>query len=327
MIKRWETVRETILALILALLLAFGAAPALAEAGAAAEAETKTEAALGTESEMESDAKSGAESVWWNILLLGGDSRSKSGYERTDCMIILSVNREENLVKMTSIMRDTWVKFPGRNIQHRINAANVFGGPELAMETVNEYFGMDISDYVLINMTDMIEIIDLVGGVDIDVSASERKQVNHYARLYLEETGGYSGATSLSETGMVRLNGLLAMSYTRNRYTDSDFGRVQRQREVLLAIARQMQDMEADALMALAEDLAERMETNLDSDEIRDLATTGLIVDTADVEQFRLPADGTFQSGLIGGMYKILPDFEENARLLHEFIYSGGLDG
>jgi len=119
------------------------------------------------------------EGEWWNVLLLGGDSRDMTDYGRTDCNIILSVNRETGEAKMTSIMRDTWVKIPGKG-NNKINAANVFGGPELAVQAVNETFDMDIQHYVLINMADMAEIVDLFGGVDVEVSSSEMKVANDY---------------------------------------------------------------------------------------------------------------------------------------------------
>lgn len=287
---------KKMMALVVALMLAVGAVGALAE----------------TE-----DTQSG----WWNILLLGGDSRSTQAYERTDSIVILSINQEEAQVKMSSIMRDIWVEFPGTGISHKINAANVFGGPELAMATVNEYFGTDIEDYVLINMTDMIEIIDMVGGIDLEITESERNYINYYAQVYIRETQNYDGETSIDESGQVHLNGLLAMSYTRNRYTDSDYGRVQRQQKVLLALAQRFQDMEVNDLMAMAEDISERVETNLDSAELETLARTGLIVELDEVGQYRVPADGTFSSGTYDGVWMIRPDFEENAELLHNFIY------
>ena len=108
--------------------------------------------------------------LWWNILLLGGDSRSTDSYDRTDSMIILSVNRKTGEIKMTSIMRDTWVSIPGHKGMAKINAANVYGGPERAVQTVNSSFGTDIEDYVLINMAGMIKVIDAMGGIDLEVT-------------------------------------------------------------------------------------------------------------------------------------------------------------
>lgn len=263
-----------------------------------------------------------AEPEWWNILLMGGDSRSKTDTERTDCMIILSINPETNELKMSSIMRDIWVDFPGTNKSHRINAANVYGGPELAMKTVNYYFGTDITDYILVNMTNLIGIIDKVGGVDIEITGKERELINSYAEAYINETGSYSGDRTIEQSGLVHLNGLLAMSYTRNRYSDSDFGRVMRQQKVLLAIAAKLQDLGIDELLMLASDMMTQIDTNLDVTKIEKLAKVGLVADPEDVGSLRLPVDGTFSSGLYNGTYKIKPNFAENARLLHEFIYS-----
>lgn len=260
------------------------------------------------------------ESEWMNILFLGGDSRSTTGYERTDSMIIVSVNQSSGELKMTSIMRDTYVKYSDNN-SNRINAANVFGGPELAVKVVNENFGLAISNYVLINMTDLMEIIDLVGGIDIEMSESERKITNQYAALYQKETGGYEGATTLDSAGKCHLNGLLAVSYARNRYTDSDYGRVMRQQNVLLALANTMQNMDIDVLMSLTDKILSLLDTNLDSETIKELAYTVLAMDLIDVEQYRVPADGTYKSGMFDGMWLIKPDFEANQKLLHEFIY------
>ena len=180
------------------------------------------------------------ESGWQNILMLGGDARNMDGYDRTDTMMILSINRDEALVKLTSIMRDTWVSFPGTGKSGKINAANVYGGPELAVETVNTCFGTDIEDYVIVNMEDLQQIVDLLGGVDIEITESERKQINEYVKGYMQEVSGassYDGAKSLDESGMVHLNGMLAVGYSRIRMIDSDYNRVMRQQKILLALA------------------------------------------------------------------------------------------
>ena len=260
------------------------------------------------------------EGEWWNILLMGGDSRSTNDYGRTDTMMILSVNLEENLVKMTSIMRDTWVSIPGHS-SNKINAANVWGGPELAVQVVNNNFGTDIEDYILINMSDMVEIIDLVGGVDVDVTEAERKYVNYYADMYQDQTARYSGATSLNETGLVHLNGLLATAYCRIRYTDSDYVRVMRQQEVMLAVAKQIQEMDVNDLMDIVDVVTEKISTNLENERLKELATAGLVMEIDQVGQYRIPVDGTFQSGTFSGTWMIKPDFTKNANLLHEFIY------
>ena len=242
-----------------------------------------------------------AEGDWENILFLGCDSRTESGFERSDSMIIVSFNRETNQVKLTSIMRDTWVNFPGRSNPNKINAATVFGGPELAMATVNANFGTDIEKYVQINLRHMAQVIDLFGGVDVDVTEGERKQVNAYAPELAALIGGYPAFDPLTGTGLVH--------------------RVMRQQEVLLSLAYTAQEMEVDELMEKADEVLEYIETNLTDDELKELANAVLVVEIEDVEQNRIPVDGTFKDGMFGKVWCIKPDFQKNAKLLHEFIY------
>ena len=258
---------------------------------------------------------------WWNILFMGGDSRSTEQYARTDCMIIISINEEDCELKMNSIMRDTWVEFPGLGKSDKINAANVFGGPELAMETVNSYFGTEIDDYVMVNMSDLVKIVDMAGGIDIHVTESERNYINQYAQDFLQNIRSYSGAKELTYSGDVHLNGLLAVAYTRNRYTDSDYQRVIRQQKMLMALAESFQNMEVNDLMEIVGDIEACLNTNLETEELKQLAMTGMAMDIEYVEQFRLPVDGTFESGMIDGYWKIVPDFAANAELLDTFIY------
>lgn len=247
---------------------------------------------------------------WENILLLGGDSRSTDAYERTDSMIIISINREESLVKMTSIMRDTWVKIPGRKY-NKINAANVFGGPELAVQTVNQSFGTDIEDYVIVNMSDMAKIIDLMGGVDVEITEAEKDEINN----------GDNGGAYLGNAGMVHLNGAQVVTFCRIRYIDSDYKRVMRQQRILLAMAEKAQYMEVDELSDIAADVKNIVLSSLNKGELEDLATAFMVMEIDEVEQFRIPADGTFESGTYDGVWSIRPDLYKNQVLLKQFIY------
>ena len=260
---------------------------------------------------------------WWNVLLLGSDSRTMSRYERTDSMIILSVNRGEAILKMTSIMRDTLVTYPGTNRTNRINAANVFGGPDLAMATVNSCFGMDVEEYVMINMADLVSVVDAMGGIDLEITEVEWNYINSHTQSYMAEIGleEYDGEMQLEAPGMVHLNGLLAMTLARQRYTDSDYFRVMRQQRILLAIAKKAQDMEVEELLDIADGFFEILETNMTNAELKALATVAMVVETEDVEQFRIPVDGTFESGILNEMWTIRPNFARNTQLLHDFIY------
>lgn len=265
-----------------------------------------------------------AEGEWWNVLLLGGDARDMTKYERTDTIMILSVNEELGQAKLTSVMRDTWVSIPGHG-KNKINAANFFGGPELAIQVINESFGTDIQHYVLINMADMAEIVDLFGGVEVEVSGSEQKVANDYIadaqnKFYNQRLESYD-YTRISETGLVHLNGVQAMAYCRDRYSDSDWGRVMRGQEVLLALANKAQAMELNEVMEIAGTIHGFVNTNLTNDELQTLATTVLACETSEVGQYRIPADGSFQSGTFDGTWMIRPNLDKCAADLQNFIY------
>lgn len=270
-------------------------------------------------------AEETAENGWWNILLLGADARNMTDYSgRTDTIMILSINEELGEAKLTSIMRDTWVSIPGKK-NNKINAANVFGGPELVMETVNKNFGTDIENYILINMSDMTDIVDLMGGVDVEVIANERRVANDYindaqANFTNERFEPYD-YTHISGEGMLHLNGIQAMAYCRDRYTDSDFGRVMRGQEVMLAMAKNAQNMTLEEVVPLAETAKTYVQTNLTDEQVKTLATAVMTIDVETVEQYRIPADGAYKSGTFDGTWMIKADIEQNAKLLKAFIY------
>ena len=258
---------------------------------------------------------------WMNILLLGGDSRGQNDYGRTDAIIILSVNTQTLEAKMTSIMRDTWVKIYGKGEQ-KINAANVYGGPQLTIRTVNECFDMNIEKYVLVNMVALAKIIDAVQGIDVpEVTQAQMKALNQQMK-YDAADFNLADSTPLQEYGEnIHLTGNQALAFARIRHLDSDYARVERQRTVLVAIAQRLKDMGATTAVGMIPTLAEYVETNLEMNDLLLLAGVGLKLDMDAVEQLRLPADGTYQSGIINGLWKIVPDFSANQKLLHDFIY------
>ncbi len=260
-----------------------------------------------------------AEGEWWNILLLGADNRyEQDEYSRTDSMIILSVNTSTLEAKLTSLMRDTWVKIDGHG-SGKLNAATVHGGPELTMQTISENFGVDISDYMLINITGLAEVIDLLGGLELDVTEEERKAINKG----LFDLSSLSGMEKLETSGEnVLLNGNQAVAFARIRLIDSDYHRTERQRTVLTVLAERLkEDTGIFALAQLVNTLLPYVETNLDLSEMLILGMTGLQMDMNGVDELRLPADGTFESGEFNGTWCIKPNFEKNAAILENFIY------
>ena len=260
---------------------------------------------------------------WENILLLGTDARGSSKYSRTDTMIILSVNASTGEAKLSSIMRDSWVSLPGHS-GAKLNAACVYGGPELTMRTINEYFRLNIRYYALVNMRCLVDIVDELGGIRLEVSDAERRAMNALITSDANSGDGNAAfATSpVAESGPdVLLNGKQALAYARIRKSDSDYARTERQRKVLVTIARRLQQENLFTLTGMVTNLLQYVETNLAFDQIMTLAAIGMQMDPDGAAQMRIPADGTYQDGMMDGVWCIRMDFEENARQLHAFIY------
>lgn len=260
---------------------------------------------------------SGLDPDWMNILLAGSDSRGGSGYSRTDAMIILSINTATGEIKMTSVMRDIWTPMHGRSPQ-KINACTVFGGPTLAMRTLNEDFAMNIEDYVLIDMQAIEKVIDLIGGVEIEITERE-----YYALRTSTNATDSALITPPDSWGLVTLTGEQALAYSRIRSIDNDYERTARQRRVLTAIAKHIGELSLIDLTSLAVQCLEYVETDLDLGKIISLARVAMSADLGTIEEFRLPVEGTYTSGIMpeNKLWVIQPDFEANAEALHAFIY------
>ena len=262
-----------------------------------------------------------AADVWTNILLLGCDSYTTNTRQRTDSMIIFSVNMQTNQVKMTSLMRDTWIAVPGGGGHRKLTELCTVGGPEMTMRAINENLGMNIDKYALISMAGIAEIVDLIGGIEIDVTEAERKALNKG----LFDLSGLSGMEQLQESGEnVHLNGNQATAYARIRKIDSDYIRVGRQRIVLMAMANKFKaNANPVTLLSIMTTLLNYVETNMNLTEIMALANVGLQVELEEIEEFRVPVDGTYDSGTYNGVWSIRPNFSKNAQLLRDFIYGG----
>ncbi len=259
---------------------------------------------------------------WLNILLLGTDARGNTKYLRTDTMIVLSINARTNKIKLTSIMRDIWVQIPGYGGQ-KLNAACVYGGPELTIRTINEYFGLNIQKYALVNMQCLVEIVDTLGGIELNVTPAESGAIR---RLNASSVGAKDGSGKYISDAVpsgdnVLLNGKQVLAYSRIRKSDSDYARTNRQRNVLVAIARKMQSVSVLRLAGIVTTMLQYVETNLAFNEIMDIAGVCMKMDLNKMSEFRIPADGTYDSGMYGTTWCIKPDFEANAKALHAFIY------
>jgi len=263
-----------------------------------------------------------ATNEWVNILLLGSDSSDPDQPGRTDTMIIASVNVNDGALKLTSIMRDTYVRIEGHG-SNKITSANWFGGPDLAIKTVNENFGMNISHYAMVDFSSFAYIVDALGGVDLAVTENEMKYVNQlmadmrvlYPEIQLEKN-------DLTEFGeSVHLDGMQTLAFSRIRKLDSDHQRTGRQRQVLNAILQKLRSVrDVGTLYELFDIGLSYTRTSLTPTDIIQLALK-VIMGGADFQELKIPANGAYSSETIKEMSVLNPNLEKNTQLLHDFIY------
>lgn len=257
-----------------------------------------------------------------NILLIGNDSRENGEDGRSDAMILLSISNKTKTIRMTSLLRDMYVEIPGHD-GNRLNAAYAYGGPELLMETVEQNFGISVNRYVLVNFEAFANLVDAVGGVDLELTNDEVQYVNGYLVEYNMLTGRPEGTDYLdaSLSGMIHLNGPQALAYSRNRYIGTDFGRTQRQRKVLSAVMKNLPKALFTGPTQLMNGLLPNLTTNLTSGECYLLSLQAGKLLTYDVEQGSVPIEGSYENATIRGMAVLQVDFEKNKEYLKSSIY------
>ncbi len=262
----------------------------------------------------------------FNILLIGYDSRDKNSRGRSDTNILVSVNRDTREITMTSIMRDSYVAIPGHG-NNRINAAYAYGGSSLLVETVEKNLQVSVDHYAAVNFYSFMDIIDMIDGVDIEVSDAEAEVMNRYIRELNRLEGCGEETDRLDAGGMLHLNGKQALAYTRVRYVgNADFERTQRQRTVLEKTFEKAKEMNLLELSRLLERLLPEISTDMSEREILFFLLQGTSFFQYDLKSLRVPADGTYEALRINGMEVLGIDLEKNRALLKEEVYGSGQD-
>lgn len=270
---------------------------------------------------------------WLNVLLLGTDERTLGDSARTDAMIICSINRNTGEVKLTSIMRDLAVELTdiGKyNGTYRINAANFFGGPNLAIKTVNENFDMNIQYYVMVNYFGFQKIAQRLGGIDVDITEAEKDKINKM--VYEQAKFAYKSGVDESDQENVyletygentHLNGRMTLAYARIRkLTGGDAMRTERQRTVLTKLLEKVKGLDPITMTALATDMIGQVKTNLPLEDIVNLAMQVCGNGISGVKDLRLPLSGTYKEESRNDQSMLYDcDWHANALALYNFIY------
>lgn len=258
-----------------------------------------------------------------NILLIGLDGTNDKFPKRSDTMIILTIDKLNKSLKLTSLARDTLVKIPGRG-EEKLTHAYAYGQEELLMQTINENFDLDIKDYAVVNFKSFIDIVDIIGGVDINVNEKEIHHLNEVIKecygVNHEDTKNIEYITS---SGNHNLNGYQALAYARIRKLDTIYKRDERQRLILTNIAHKLSDVSISKYLQIAKSILRQIKVNIAFNKIIDLAFIAHELASYDISQLEFPISEYREEGRIGekGTYVVKWDKNKNIELLHQFIY------
>ncbi len=260
-----------------------------------------------------------------NIAVFGVDGRSDIEGDRTDTIMIVSMDFRNGNIKVTSVMRDLLVQIPETKDTYesldKINAAYAYGGPELAVKTLNENFDLNIKDYVIVNFDAMVDTVDALGGVEVNV---QNEDVLEWTNKYIDDVNDKVGKADpyLETTGVQTITGVQALAYARNRFSDDDFHRTERQREVVGQIADKAFNIDMATGLSLLSKVYPYIKTTLSISEITTYAKAFLDSPDKQFLEFRLPTDAHATTAMISSVSYVVPtSLVDNVIALHAFIY------
>ncbi len=255
-----------------------------------------------------------------NILIFGIDAtRTDAITGNSDAMIVMSLNKYTNSIKLTSLLRDTEVVIPGyEGQQTKLNSAYARGGVGLMINTINQNFDLDIQSFMMFDFWSASAIIDQVGGIKIPVTDEEVKHVNNGVAQFNRLSGIDPADGQITSGGEQLLNGKQAIAWARIRAIGFDYARTSRQRFVIQAMLERFGSQDIFTKMSTASKVLESIETNLTRFSMVGVGTK--YMDTLNkIEQFRVPEDGFFTTNT--NNWNMIVDWDQQIPRLHDFIY------
>ena len=251
-----------------------------------------------------------------NILLIGQDAREGEEGQRSDSIILLSVNAKKNKVAMTSIMRDTYVQIPGHG-GNRINAAYAYGGIDLLDQTIEENFGITIDGNAMVDFDGFLEAMTAVGNMDMELTAEEAQ--------YMNENPGFGSNNDASDEvwnlqpGVNNLTPSQLLAYSRIRYVgNSDWDRTERQRKVISGAVSKVKHGHFISGYNMATEAAPSITTDMKTFGMLRVASG--IMTGGEMKSHLIPVEGTYYGDYIDGMAVLVPDIEANKNYLQGYI-------
>lgn len=255
-----------------------------------------------------------------NILLIGQDRREGQGRQRSDTMIICSLNKKTNKIILSSVMRDLYVPIPGYS-DNRINASYQFGGMPLLDQVIEESLGIHIDGNIEVDFEGFVEALSCVGNLDIELNEAEANYLNSNNK-WIAQAGTDSTGWNL-HAGVNSLTPEQALAYSRIRYVgNSDWERTDRQRRVVMAAFNKVKDKSLAELLDLADEILPSLTTDMTNMEILGLVYTIFTNGMTEMESYRIPVEGTYTCETLSvGMEVLVPNLNENSKYLQGYIY------
>lgn len=260
---------------------------------------------------------------YFNIMCFGVDSRMENGVQNVgkgtnaDVNMVISANLETGEIRIVSVFRDTYLNINNKNSYNKINAAYAQGGPEQAVKALNKNLGLNVTQYATFNWASVAKAINILGGVDVDLSDAEFSWINAYITETVEETG--IGSVQLTHSGHVHLDGIQAVAYARIRYSDTDYARTERQRIVVEKAFEKAKQADWQTLQSLLFEIVPELATNVSVDDLVPLAKSISKFYISDTMGFP-SARGEKRMGDLGDC--VIPQtLSYNVKLLHEFLF------
>lgn len=259
----------------------------------------------------------------FNVLLIGEDVRDpkESGRGNTDVMMIISINKQNKTITLTSLLRDAWVYLDEFGTSNKLNAAFWHGGSKYLGKVIQQYYGITIDRYACVNFDSFIDIVKAVGGLDFNVKSNEAEAMKDP----LDEVNDILGkphGTGYIKAGKRHLDGYQSLAYARIRYNcGDDYGRTQRQRAVISQIIKKSKKLSLVQLDALLNKVLKKVKTDVTDGEIASMLLSAFDYMTYDVQQLQIPANNYFTNDKIDGLDVLTPNFDANTAILEKVIY------
>lgn len=255
-----------------------------------------------------------------NIALFGLDRRSKEEKSRADSIMVANINFETKTINLVSILRDTLVDIKGHG-KDKLNHSYAYGGPELSMETINSNFDLDINKYVSVDFFSLAKVIDIIGGVDIDLKDYEANQINQNLNEINSIEKLLKGTDYIQGSGLKNLNGRQAVAYCRIRKEgNGDYERTQRQRNVLKSILLKYEKLDSGKRFEVGMEMVSQVNTNIPINDIKDLQNKILNDKDFTINQHMIPFEGSFETKIIDKKWVIDANMKENIKKIHEYL-------